>query len=143
MIVLGLLLVLAGVLVVLAALLTTDGTAEMLGNDLTGLTIFLLGLAAGLAILWGYVVLRFGARRSLERRRERKKLGELSQKLEQVEAERRAERADRPTGEAEAVESPTAEGERPTQGTEPPARVTEHRVEAERRDDDRDGNPRG
>lgn len=89
MIVLGIVLVLAGLLVVLAALFSTDGTASMLGNELTALTIFLLGLAAGLAVLWGYAVVKFGTRRTLERRRERKQLTELSEKLDRVEAGRR------------------------------------------------------
>jgi hypothetical protein len=94
MIVLGLLLVLVGLLALLAALFSSDGTATMLGNDLTALTIFLLGLASGLAILWGYAVLKLGARRGLERRRERKQLSELSAKLDKVESERRVDDKD-------------------------------------------------
>ena len=94
MIVLGLLLVLAGLLVVLAAVLSTDGTATMLGNELTALTIFLLGLASGIAVLWGYVVVKFGARRTLQRRREHRQLTELSQKLDRVEADRDDEHRD-------------------------------------------------
>ena len=85
MVVLGLVLIGLGVVLVLTALLSGDGTAEMLGNDLTALTIFLLGLASGALILWGVGVLRFGARRSLERRREHRQLSELSQKLDRVE----------------------------------------------------------
>jgi uncharacterized membrane protein len=94
MIVLGLLLVLAGLLVVLAALFSTDGTATMLGNELTALTIFLLGLVSGVAVLWGYAVAKFGARRTLQRRREHKQLAELSEKLERAETERREQDRD-------------------------------------------------
>jgi membrane protein implicated in regulation of membrane protease activity len=94
MIVLGLLLVLAGLLVVLAALFSTDGTATMLGNELTALTIFLLGLVSGVAVLWGYAVAKFGARRTLQRRREHKQLTELSEKLERAETERREQDRD-------------------------------------------------
>jgi hypothetical protein len=94
MIVLGLLLVLAGLLVVMAALFSSDGTATMLGNELTALTIFLLGLVSGLAVLWGYAVLKFGTRRTLQRRREHKQLTELSEKLDRVEAQRSDEDRD-------------------------------------------------
>jgi membrane protein implicated in regulation of membrane protease activity len=94
MIVLGLLLVLAGLLIVMAALFSSDGTATMLGNELTALTIFLLGLVSGLAVLWGYAVLKFGTRRTLQRRREHKQLTELSEKLDRVEAQRSDEDRD-------------------------------------------------
>jgi hypothetical protein len=94
MIVLGLLLVVVGLLVVLAALFSTDGTATMLGNELTALTIFLLGLASGVAVMLGYAVTKFGARRTLQRRREHKQLTELSEKLDRVEAGRTDEDRD-------------------------------------------------
>lgn len=88
MVVLGLVLILLGALVVLAALFSSDGTAEMLGNELTAPTIFLVGLAAGAAVLMGVGILRFGAKRSLGRRREHRRLTERSQKLDQVESAR-------------------------------------------------------
>jgi hypothetical protein len=91
MVVLGLLLIIVGAIVVLAALIGSEGQGELLGFDLSTLAIFLLGVAAGAAILWGYGILKWGARRSLAQRRERR---ELSKKLDQAEAERRAE-ADR------------------------------------------------
>jgi hypothetical protein len=97
MLILGLLLVAAGALVVLTAVFSSEGTAAMLGNDLTALTIFLLGLGSGVAIMWGLWVLKYGTARSLRQRRERKQLEELSQKLDRVEAER-AEDGDRDTG---------------------------------------------
>ena len=48
-------------------------------------------LAAGAAVLWGFSILKWGTRRSLAHRRERKELTELNAKLERVEAERRDE----------------------------------------------------
>jgi hypothetical protein len=97
MVVLGLLLVAAGALVILTAVFSSEGTASMLGNDLTALTIFLLGLGAGVAVMWGLWILKYGAARSLRQRRERRQLEELSQKLDRVEAER-AEDGDRDPG---------------------------------------------
>ena len=94
MLILGLLLVVGGLLVILVALFGSggaNGTAEILGNDLTTLTIFFLGLAAGVAVLWGFTIMRFGAKRSMQRRRERKQLTELSEKLDAVENERKDE----------------------------------------------------
>ena len=91
MVILGLLILLAGVLVILVAVFGLDGTASLLNRDLDALTVFLLGVASGLAILFGYAILRFGARREITRRRENKRLTELSEKLDKVEAERRAE----------------------------------------------------
>ena len=74
MIVLGLLLVAAGGLAIAAALLSTSGTATFLGADLGAATIFFLGLAAGLAVLWGYSIAKLGARRSWRLRRENRQL---------------------------------------------------------------------
>jgi hypothetical protein len=89
MFILGLLLVLAGLLALLAGLIGIDGGAELLGSELHGTTIFLIGVGAGVAVLWGFSLIRFGTKRALQRRRESKKLNELSEKLERVEAERR------------------------------------------------------
>ena len=89
MFILGLLLILAGVLAILAALFGIDGSAEFLGSELHGATIFLIGVGAGVAVLWGFAIIKFGVRKSLQRRRESKQLSELSEKLEKVEAERR------------------------------------------------------
>jgi hypothetical protein len=74
MIVLGLLLVAAGGVTIAAALLSTSGTATFLGADLGAATIFFLGLAAGLAVLWGYSLAKLGARRSWRLRRENRQL---------------------------------------------------------------------
>jgi hypothetical protein len=89
MFVIGLLLMLFGALAIVAALFASSGTAEFLGLDVSSLGIFLIGLAAGLAILWGWTVSKFGVKRSIQHRRESKQLQELSQKLDRVEEEKR------------------------------------------------------
>ena len=73
----------------------TAGHVELLGIDLGAVALFLLGLAAGVAILWGFAISGSAVKRSLRHRREeRKQLTELSEKLEQVEAERRRDHDD-------------------------------------------------
>ena len=92
MLILGLLLVLAGVAVILAALFTAEVTGsdiEVIGIEVGPVTLFVLGVAAAVAILWGFSLGKFGARRSWRQRRENNRLEELSQKLDRVEAERR------------------------------------------------------
>ena len=92
MLILGLLLILAGIAVILAALFTaevTDGQIEIIGIEVGAVVLFVLGLASAVAILWGFSIGKFGARRSLRQRREQHRLEELSEKLDRVEAERR------------------------------------------------------
>ena len=91
MFVVGLLLILFGGLAILAAVFGSEESAVFLGQDLTALAIFLIGLAAGIAILWGYTIAKFGVRRSLQHRRESKQLQELSEKLDKVDEEKRRE----------------------------------------------------
>jgi hypothetical protein len=98
MLILGLVLVGAGAALFVAALFTAEvsgGQLEFLGFEVGAVTLFLLGVAAGLAILWGITIGRFGARRSLRQRRENQRLGKLSEKLDRVEAERRGDDDDR------------------------------------------------
>jgi hypothetical protein len=94
MLVLGLLLMAAGGLAILAALATASGTVELLGTDLGALTIFFVGVGAGVALLWGFTVTKYGTRRTLRHRRERRRLSDLSEKLDRVEAERQPEPGD-------------------------------------------------
>jgi hypothetical protein len=90
--VLGLLLIIVGALAVVAAVFTADGTSvELLGFDVSAVGLYLFGLASGVAILWGFTLTKWGTKRSLRQRRETKKLNELSEKLDKVEAERRAD----------------------------------------------------
>ncbi len=92
----GVLLILAGGLAIVAAVFGSEGSATMLDRDLDALTIFLLGLGAGVAVWWGISIARFGARRSLKHRRESKELQELSEKLDKADEERRREVDDQP-----------------------------------------------
>jgi hypothetical protein len=80
MLVLGLLLIAIGAFGILAALFSTSGTASFLGADLGARTIFFLGLVAGVVILWGLTISKFGVRRSIRQRRETKHLRELSER---------------------------------------------------------------
>jgi hypothetical protein len=91
MFVAGLLLVLLGALGILGALFGSDGTAEFLGFELHAFWIFIIGLASGVAILWGYTIAKFGVKRSMQHRRESKQLQELSEKLDKVDEEKRRE----------------------------------------------------
>jgi len=74
MIVLGLLLIAGGLLAVAAALFSSSGSATFLGAHVGAATIFFLGLAAGLAVLWGYSIAKLGTRRSWRLRRENREL---------------------------------------------------------------------
>lgn len=89
----GLLLVVVGALVIVAAVFTADGTnVELLGFDVTALGLYLIGLGSGAAILWGIGLTKWGTKRSLRHRREAKRLNELNEKLERQEAEQTEER---------------------------------------------------
>ncbi|MBL0746240.1 hypothetical protein [Nocardioides baculatus] len=93
MVILGLVLMILGGIAILSALFVSQpGTGgELLGLDVTTLQAFLVGVAAGAAILWGFSISKWGTKRSLAHRKERKELTELNAKLERVEAERRAD----------------------------------------------------
>lgn len=92
MLLLGLILIGAGALVIVSAVFTADldgRTLEITGIGVSPLGLFLLGVGAGLAILWGFGILKYGTKRSLRHRREAKQLEELSEKLEVADRERR------------------------------------------------------
>ena len=94
MLILGLVLIGAGAALIVAAVFTAEvsgGQLEIIGVEVGAVTLFLLGVAAGLAILWGFTIGKFGARRTLRQRRENQRLGELSEKLDRHEAERRGD----------------------------------------------------
>ena len=91
MVILGLLLIVLGVVAIAAAVFVGQGTAMILGIEMSALTIFVAGVATGAAILWGITLMRVGAKRTLQHRRDRKERNQLARKLEQVEAERRRE----------------------------------------------------
>jgi hypothetical protein len=91
MVILGLLLIALGGLTIVGAVLASDGDVSLLGFDMSALTIFLVGVVAGAFILWGFTILKYGTKRELRQRKERKKLNELSEKLDRAEADRRSE----------------------------------------------------
>ena len=92
MVILGLLLIVLGAIAIVAALGTVEGNeVELLGTDISAMALFFIGLGAGVAILWGFSLTKWGTKRSLRQRRESKKLSELSEKLDEREAERREE----------------------------------------------------
>lgn len=94
MVILGLGLIGLGAIAILSAVFVSEGTAELLGMDMSALAIFLVGVAAGAAILWGFTILKYGTKRELKQRRERRELNKLSEKLDQAEAERNEDRRD-------------------------------------------------
>ena len=89
MVILGLLLLLLGAAAILAGVFLSEGSAEFLGADLSALTIFLIGVAAGAAVLWGFAILKWGTKRSMAARKDRKELNRLQDRLDRAEAERR------------------------------------------------------
>ena len=91
MFVVGLLLVLLGALAIVCAIFGSEGTAAFLSFDVRAFGIFLIGLAAGVAILWGYSIAKYGVKKSMKHRRESKRLEELSEKLDKVDEEKRRE----------------------------------------------------
>lgn len=115
----GLLLVLLGVGVGVVSLFgldyDTDGEREVaiLSNNTTPEMVFLLGLVTGVVILLGLWTMKAGAKRSLARRKELKRVDELS---EQLEVERRKNRE---------AQAPPETGTEP--GTEPGTRPPGHR----------------
>ena len=92
MVILGLLLILLGALAIVAVVFDVDSIrVELLGAEISAMALFLLGVASGVAILWGFGILKFGTKRSLRHRREQKELVELNEKLGRAEADRKDE----------------------------------------------------
>jgi hypothetical protein len=88
MLLLGLILVVLGALAIVAAVFTAEGTVELAGTDIEALALFLIGVGAGAAILWGFGLFKWGTKRGLARRREQKKMEELSEKLDEADSRR-------------------------------------------------------
>jgi hypothetical protein len=92
MLLLGLILIALGALAIVAAVFTVDivgGDIELIGVELTPLGLFLIGVGAGAAVLWGFDLFKWGTKRGLARRREQKQLNELSEKLDRADPDRR------------------------------------------------------
>lgn len=89
MVILGILLLLLGALAILAGVFLDLASGELFGIDMGSVAIFLFGVVAGALVLLGVSMVKWGTKRSLARRREKKELNRLSDKLDRVEAERR------------------------------------------------------
>ncbi|MCX6400636.1 MAG: hypothetical protein NTX33_12000 [Propionibacteriales bacterium] len=98
MVIFGLLLLILGVLGILAGIFGTDYdtvegknqlTSEFLGINCGPEVIFLLGVASALLVVLGLWLMKAGAKQGWKRRKEQKRLTELSSKLDEVELERR------------------------------------------------------
>ena len=87
MVVLGLLLLAAGIVAILAAVVGTSGTATYLGADLGAATLFFLGVGATVAVLGGAVLTRVGAGRAVRHRRESRRLRALERERHRNDAE--------------------------------------------------------
>jgi hypothetical protein len=94
MVILGLLLIILGVIAILSAIFVSTGTNQLLGIEMGSLSVFLVGVGAGAAVLWGYSILKWGTKRGLAHRKERKELGLLNEKLKRAESERHHETPD-------------------------------------------------
>ena len=106
MVILGLLLIILGAIAILSAVFVSEGRGELLGIDMSSLAIFLVGVAAGAALLWGYSILKWGTKRGLAHRRERKEISRLSQKLDRVESDRGVDSERRDDGPAPTDQRP-------------------------------------
>jgi len=82
MLALGVILLLLGAIGIVAGVLTGTGSAELLGLDVDAVALFLIGVASGAAVLWGFALLKYGTKRSLRRRRESRQAGRRSDELE-------------------------------------------------------------
>ncbi|MFT4084034.1 MAG: hypothetical protein QM638_15770 [Nocardioides sp.] len=94
MLLLGLILLAIAVLLLLAGLFAAgDGStahqaATILGIHLGATTVFLLGFIAGLALLFGFSITKWGGKRQIRQARERRRLEGLAHRLEEVESQR-------------------------------------------------------
>ncbi len=83
-------LILLGALAIVAAIGTVEGSeVELLGTDIGATALFFAGLAAGVAILWGWSLAKYGVKACPASPPGEQELTELSEKLDRVEAERR------------------------------------------------------
>jgi uncharacterized membrane protein YiaA len=91
MVILGLILLLAGAVIVLLGLFTADvtfdnnkGSVEIANIDLSPEAVFLAGVLAAALIFIGIWAIKLGAKHGWKRRKEQKRLDELSEKLDRA-----------------------------------------------------------
>jgi hypothetical protein len=105
MVILGLVLIAVGGLAIVSAVFASEidgGKLQYLGQDVSPVVFFLIGVGSAVAIWWGLSLFRIGSKRSWARRKEQKRLTELSEQLDTVDHQRRMnvdehENKDRPT----------------------------------------------
>ncbi len=84
MVILGVLLLLLGAAVIVAALFTAEvsgGDLQLIGVDVSPPVLFLFGVGAAAALALGWWILKYGVRREWRQRKEQKHFEELSEKL--------------------------------------------------------------
>jgi len=89
MLILGLVLIAVGGLAIVSAVFGSEidgGKLQYLSMDVSPLALFLIGVGSAVAIWWGLALFRIGSKRSWARRKEQKRLTELSEKLDTVDA---------------------------------------------------------
>ena len=92
MVIIGLVLIVLGAVGIVCGVFTTEvdgGKLQFLGQDLSPMALFLIGVASAVAIWWGLWILKSGSQRSWARRKEQKRLSKLSEQLDSVDASRR------------------------------------------------------
>ena len=92
MVIVGVLLLLVGAAVILAALFTAEvvgGDLEVLGLGVSPPVLFLLGVGAAAAMLLGWWILKFGVKREWRQRQDQKRYEELGEKLDDADRNRR------------------------------------------------------
>lgn len=100
MLLLGLIVLLAGVVALLISFFGSSvdyshRSTEILNWDVSAGTLVLWGAISTLLVVAGLWMMKAGARQGWKRRKEQKRLSELSSKLDEVEAERMRENPDR------------------------------------------------
>lgn len=92
MVILGLVLILLGGLAIVSAVFALDidnSGIQYLSIGVSPFVLFLIGLISAVAILWGFSLAKWGGKRGLARRREQKRMDNLSEQLDDAEARRR------------------------------------------------------
>jgi uncharacterized membrane protein len=99
MVLFGVVLVIIGVVLGLAGIFGTGydydshnnfQSSQILGINVDPAAIFVIGIIAGALIVIGLWIIKVGAQLGWRHRKEQKRLAELSEKLDRVEADRRA-----------------------------------------------------
>src|SRR3954462_378161 len=97
MVIIGLVLIALGAVAIVLGVFTADldgTTLKLAGIELSPVALFIVGIAAAVAIWWGLWILKSGSKRSWARRKEQKRLEDLSQQLDHADPNRRMD-ADR------------------------------------------------